>query len=84
MVKMSEVVKLTPKPTASEQNKRDATELLREALTRAEAGTVLGAIIITKDTDDMWTHKTTATMEVCEEIGAIEIIKSEIIRASTG
>ena len=72
---MTDVVRLAPKPTASEQNKEDAVTILREELRRAEAGEVLGVFVITKDSDGMWTHHTTGAISVREEIGAIESLK---------
>jgi len=72
---MSAPVKLvTPLPFDA-QTKDDAVKLMRGALARAEAGEVLGAIIITKDSDGLWTHQTTASLSIREEIGAIECLK---------
>ena len=76
---MSAPVKLVPTPPFDEHNKADAVKLLRDALTRAEAGEVIGAIIITKDTDGMWTHRTTACLSIREEVGALECLKLDRI-----
>ena len=79
---MSAPVKLVTALPFDEQNKADSVKLLREALTRAEAGEVLGAIIVTKDTDGMWSHQTTASMSIREEIGALECLKWDRIYRS--
>ena len=79
---MSMLVKLAPPLPFDEQNKADAVKLLQETLSRAEAGEVLGAIIITKDTDGMWSHLTTATLSIREEIGALETLKWDRIYRS--
>ena len=76
------VVKLEPALPFDEQNKTDAINLLRSALARAEAGEVLGAIIVTKDSDGMWSHQTTASLSIREEIGAIECLKWDRIYRS--
>jgi len=75
-------VKLVTTPPFDEQNKLDSVKLLRDALTRAEAGEVLGAIIVTKDTDGMWSHQTTSSLSIREEIGAIECLKWDRIDQS--
>ena len=72
---MSAPVKLVTAPPFDEQVKLDLVTLLRSALARAEAGEVLGAIIVTKDTDGMWSHQTTASLSIREEIGALECLK---------
>ena len=79
---MSQPVKLVTALPFDEQNKTDAVRLLRDALTRAEAGEVLGTIIVTKDADGMWSHKTTASMSIREEIGALECLKWDRIYRS--
>ena len=79
---MTAPVKLVTPPPFDEQNKADAVNLFRDALARAEAGEVLGAIIVTKDTDGMWTHQTTASMSIREEIGALECLKWDRIYRS--
>ncbi len=79
---MTAPVKLVTTPPFDEQNKLDAVNLLRAALARAEAGEVLGAIIVTKDTDGMWSHQTTASLSIREEIGAIECLKWDRIYRS--
>lgn len=76
---MAEAVKLVP---FDDQNKTDAVRILQEVLVRAEAGEVLGAIIITKDSDGMWSHQTTASLSIREEIGAIECLKWDRINHS--
>ena len=76
------VVKLAPALPFDKQNKTDAINLLRSALVRAEAGEVLGAIIVTKDSDGMWSHQTTASLSIREEIGAIECLKWDRIYRS--
>ena len=80
---MNTPVKLVTPPPFDEQNKVDAVALLRGAIVRAEAGEVLGAIIITKDSDGMWTHQTTASMSIREEIGALECLKWDRIDRSS-
>ena len=72
---MSAPVKLVTAPPFDEQVKLDSVTLLRSALARAEAGEVLGAIIVTKDTDGMWSHQTTASLSIREEFGALECLK---------
>jgi len=76
------VVKLAPALPFDEQNKTDVINLLRSVLARAEAGEVLGAIIVTKDSDGMWSHQTTASLSIREEIGAIECLKWDRIYLS--
>ena len=78
----SKTVKLVTPLPFDEQNKTDSIRLLRDALTRAEAGEVLGAIIVTKDTDGMWSHQTTASLSIREEIGALECLKWDRIYRS--
>ena len=75
----SDPVKLVP---FDDQNKNDAVRILREVLARAEAGEVLGAIIVTKDSDGLWSHQTTASLSIREEIGAIECLKWDRIYRS--
>ena len=77
----SDPVKLVP---FDDQNKNDAVRILREVLARAEAGEVLGAIIVTKDSDGLWSHQTTASLSIREEIGAIECLKWDRIYRSHG
>ena len=79
---MPDLVKLVTPLPFDEQNKADAAKLLRDALIRAEAGEVLGAIIVTKDSDGMWSHQTTASMSIREEIGALECLKWDRIYRS--
>jgi len=79
---MTAPVKLVTSPPFDEQNKVDAVKTLRDALSRAEAGEVLGVLIATKDSDGMWSHQTTASMGVCEEIGALECLKWDRIYRS--
>ena len=79
---MSAPVKLVTAPPFDEQVKLDSVTLLRSALARAEAGEVLGAIIVTKDTDGMWSHQTTASLSIREEIGALECLKWDRIHRS--
>ena len=79
---MSAPVKLVPQPPFDERNKTDAVKLLRETLDRAEAGEILNAIVVTKDTDGMWSHLTTASLSIREEIGAIECLKWDRIYRS--
>ena len=79
---MSSPVKLVTALPFDDQNKVDAVRLLSEALGRAEAGEVLGAIIVTKDTDGLWTHQTTASLSIREEIGALECLKWDRIYRS--
>ena len=76
---MNEPVKLVTALPFNEQNKVESVELLQEALARAESGGVLGVLIVTKDSDGMWSHQTTASMSVREEIGALECLKWERI-----
>ena len=79
---MSKPVKLVTALPFDEQSKVDSVRLLRDALTRAESGEVLGAIIVTKDTDGLWSHQTTASMSIREEIGALECLKWHLIYRS--
>lgn len=79
---MSDPIKLVTTPPFDEQNKADSVKLLQETLDHAEAGEVIGVIIITKDTDGMWSHRTTSTLSIREEIGAIECLKWDIINRS--
>ena len=79
---MNTPVKLVTPLPFDEQNKTDAVALLRQSLARAEAGEVLGVIIITKDSDGMWSHLTTASMSIREEIGALECLKWDRIYRS--
>ena len=79
---MSAPVKLVPQPPFDERNKTDAVKLLRETLDRAEAGEILNVIVVTKDTDGMWSHLTTASLSIREEIGAIECLKWDRIYRS--
>jgi len=81
---MSDPIKLITTPPFEEQNKFDSVNLLKEALARAEAGTVLGVIIVTKDTDGMWSHQTTDSLSIREEIGALECLKWDRIYRSHG
>lgn len=74
-------VKLVP---FDDQNKLDAARILKEVLARAEAGDVLGLIVVTKDSDGMWSHQTTASLSIREEIGAIECLKWDRINRSQG
>lgn len=76
-------IKLVPPPTADEQNRDDSVKILRDELARAEAGDVLGVIVITKDIDGMWTHHTTGCISIREEIGAIECLKWDRIDRSS-
>lgn len=75
-------IRLAPPPSFDEQNKAESVKLLRDALERAERGEVLAAILITKDSDGLWSHRTTATLSIREEIGAIECLKWERIYRS--
>lgn len=77
-------IKLVTAPPFDEQNKLDSVRLLQDALARAEAGEVLGVIIVTKDTDGMWSHQTTSSLSIREEIGAIECLKWDRIYRSHG
>lgn len=72
---MVKPLKLVAPLTATEQIKIDAVEILREELKRAKSGEILGVIVITKDADGMWTHHTTGSISIREEIGAIESLK---------
>lgn len=74
-----EAIKLVP---FDDQNKNDSVRILREVLARAEAGDVLGAIVVTKDSDGLWSHQTTASLSIREEIGAIECLKWDRINRS--
>jgi hypothetical protein len=65
-------------PTAEIQNA--VVDLLREALSDALAGKVLGVIIIAKETDGSWMHRASGSLSVREEIGACEILKYDRIR----
>ena len=82
MKKSAAPVKLVTPPPFNEKNRVDAARLLRDALARAEGGEVLGVIIVTKDSDGMWTHQTTASLSIREEIGAIECLKWDRIYRS--
>ncbi|MDE2020531.1 MAG: hypothetical protein KGJ13_09370 [Patescibacteria group bacterium] len=79
---MTKPVKLVTPLPFDQQNKADSVKLLRDALDRAERGEVLGVIIVTKDSDGMWSHHTTATMSIREEIGALECLKWDRIYRS--
>jgi hypothetical protein len=39
----------------------------------------LGLIVVTKDADGLWSHATTASLSIREEIGAIECLKFDLI-----
>lgn len=67
----SDAIKLVPPPTADESARQDAVQMLKEALADAEAGSVLGCVVATKDTDGLWTHRASRTFSVREEIGAL-------------
>ncbi len=69
------VLKLTTSPPIEDQIKAGAIDLLREALADAEAGKVCGVIVISKETDGSWYHRTTASLSIREEIGAMEVLK---------
>ena len=75
-------IKLVTSLPFNEQNKIDAVNLIKDTLTRADAGEVLGVILITKDADGLWTHQTTASLSIREEIGALECLKWDRIYRS--
>lgn len=72
---MAAPIAMVPKPTADAQARASAVAILQKTLKEAEAGSVLECIVVTKDSDGMWTHRTTPTLSVREEIGAIECLK---------
>ena len=77
---MSEPVKLVTKPAAAIEIMRAVSDLLREALADAEAGKVTGVIIISKEADGTWYHRTSGSLSIREEIGAIEMLKWDRIQ----
>jgi hypothetical protein len=81
---MAEVVKLATPPTADEASRRSAVELLEGALADAKAGKVLECIIITKETDRSWLHRSTPFTSTREMIGAIESMKWDILERNNG
>jgi 1,4-dihydroxy-2-naphthoyl-CoA synthase len=81
---MTEPVRLVPKPTIDEEIRAGVIDLLRDALADAEAGNVTGVIILTSETDGMWGHRSSASLSIREEIGALEFYKHDrIVRTRT-
>lgn len=76
---MADPIRLVAPLTATEQQKIDAVNVLRTQLERTENGKVLSVLVVTKDADDMWTHHRTASMNIREEIGALEALKFELL-----
>ena len=77
---MNEPVKLVPKPAPEVEIAKAAVDLLREALADAEAGKVLGVIVISKETDGSWYHRASGSLSVREEIGSLEMLKYDRIQ----
>lgn len=79
---MNDTIKLVTSLPFNEEVKQDSIKLLNEALIRAKAGEIGGVILITKDNDGLWSHRTTASLSIREEIGAIECLKWDRIYRS--
>lgn len=72
---MAEPLKLVTPATAALEHQQAAIELLREALADAEAGKVMGVIIVSKEVDGGWYHRASGSLNLREEIGALECLK---------
>lgn len=73
---MGSTVKLIPKPTSDEQTKQSIIACLEAALAEAKDGKLLGLVLVTKDIDG-WGQRASHNLNLHEEIGALEVIKTE-------
>lgn len=80
---MAQPVKLITKPSIEVTIQQAVVKLLQEALVDADAGKVSGIIIVSKEIDGTWYHRASGSFAVREEIGALEVIKHDLILHGT-
>jgi hypothetical protein len=80
-VAMADPIKLAPRPTADQTSRRDVVDILREALATAESGDASAIILMLRAANGDWLHYANAGMEVRTKIGALEIMKWDIIES---
>jgi 1,4-dihydroxy-2-naphthoyl-CoA synthase len=78
---MNAPVKLvTSNPTADEEIRASAIQLLEEALADARSGKVVGVVILSKEIDGGWYHRATASLSLRERIGSLELVKFDLMK----
>jgi hypothetical protein len=73
------VLKLTAKPTLSDEIKESAVKLAREVLADVEAGNVTTLLVIAVRPDGTWSREWSGTADMAGVIGRLEITKQEWI-----
>jgi hypothetical protein len=74
-------LRITPKPTASDEMRQAAVEVLREALGKAEAGNVDACLVILRHPGGRWSDERSGCMDFPEMVGRLEIVKQAWINA---
>jgi hypothetical protein len=73
---MAAPVRLVTKPTSDQKTKEDIVACLEATLAEAKEGKLLGLVIVAKDADG-WAQRAAHSLTLHEEIGALEVIKTE-------
>ena len=81
---MSAPVALVPKATPEQQTRQSIIEILKEALDNAEAGDLLGLVMVTKQGDGGWHQRASLNFTIREEVAALEIIKAQRVMQLLG
>ena len=75
-------IRLAPSLPLSEETRQQAMRYLSEALTRCEAREFEAAVIIMFRPDGTWRYDATGMPSTTRIIGAIEMVKNELIVAA--
>lgn len=72
-------IALVPKPTADAEVRDSVIGLLRRTLDDAEAGNITTLVMVLGHPDGEWSDRVSATNQLSEAIGRLEITKQEWI-----
>jgi len=72
-------LRITPRPTVSEELRLAAVEVLRTALAEAQTGNVDACLVILRHPDGRWSDERSGCMDFPEMVGRLEIVKQSWI-----